>query len=113
MRWVISIAYLILLGWGFWVGIRQIIQGHRHQEQLLNPLFKNKLAINLFTLHIVVVSLDLFVIGPWAVAHKSTLWYWGGLVALLSSSLPIAAFFNRNPQSFGRLIGTWVVFRNF
>ncbi len=52
-------------------------------------------------------------IGPWAVANKSTLWYWGGRIALLSSSLPIAAFFNRNPQSFGRLIGTWVVFRNF
>ena len=67
----------------------------------------------MFTLHIVVVSLDLFVIGPWAVDNKSTLWYWGGRIALLSSSLPIAAFFNRNPQSFGRLIGTWVVARNF
>ena len=113
MAWVLSTIYLALLAWGFWVGVRQIIQGHRHQDQLLNPLFRNKLAINLFTLHIVVVSLDLFVIGPWAVANKSPLWYWGGLVALLSSSLPIAAFFNRNPQSFGRLIGTWVVIRNF
>ena len=44
--------------------------------------------------------------GRGRVAHKSTLWYWGGRIALLSSSLPIAAFFNRNPQSFGRLIGT-------
>ena len=91
MAWVLSTIYLTLLAWGFWVGIRQVIQGHRHQDQLLNPLFKNKLAINLFTLHIVVVSLDLFVIGPWAVANKSTLWYWGGRIALLSSSLPITA----------------------
>jgi hypothetical protein len=98
---------------GLCVGLRQIIQGRRHPERLLNPLFANRLAINLFTLHIVVVSLDLFVIGPWAVANKSTLWYWGGRVALLSASLPIAAFLNRNPQSFGRLIGTWVVGRNF
>lgn len=113
MDWVISAIYLVLLGWGAWVGIRQIIQAHRHQDRLLNPLFKNRLAINLFTLHIVVVSLDLFVIGPWAVANKSTLWYWGGVIALLTSSLPIAAFFNRNPQSFGRLIGIWVVIRNF
>jgi hypothetical protein len=113
MKWVISAVYLALLAWGFWVGVRQIIQARRRPDQLLNPLFANRLAINLFTLHIVVVSLDLFVIGPWAVANKSTLWYWGGRVALLSSSLPIAAFFNRNPQSFGRLIGTWVVIRNF
>jgi len=113
VTWVVSAIYVALLAWGFWVGVRQIIQGRRHPERLLNPLFANRLAINLFTLHIVVVSLDLFVIGPWAVANKSTLWYWGGSILLLSSSLPIAAFFNRNPQSFGRLIGTWVVARNF
>jgi len=113
MDWVVSIVYVALLAWGMSVGVRQIVQGRRHPQQLLNPLFSNRLAINLFTLHIVVVSLDLFVIGPWAVANKSTLWYWGGRILLLTSSLPIAAFFNRNPQSFGRLIGTWVVLRNF
>ncbi len=113
MDWVISAVYVALLGWGMWIGIRQILQARNHPEQLLNPLFTNRVAISLFTLHIVVVSLDLFVFGPWAVAHKSTLWYWGSRIALLSSSLPIAAFFNRNPQSFGRLIGTWVVVRNF
>ncbi len=83
-----------------------------HPEQLLNPLFTNRVAISLFTLHIVVVSLDLFVLGPWAVAHKSTLGNWGPHRAA-SWTGPIAAFFNRNPQSFGRLIGTWVVVRNF
>jgi hypothetical protein len=113
VAWVVSAAYVALILWGLSVGVRQIVQGRRRPAELLNPLFSNRVAINLFTLHIVVVSLDLFVIGPLAVANKSTLWYWGGRILLLSSSLPIAAFFNRNPQSFGRLIGTWVVLRNF
>lgn len=109
----VTVLYTVLLAWGFWVGARQIWQGFKRPEGLLNPLFGNRVAIRLFTLHIVVVSLDLFVIGPLAVAHKSTLWYWGGRIALLSSSLPLATFLNRNPQSFGKLIGRWVVLRNF
>ena len=32
---------------------------------------------------------------------------------LLTSSLPIAAYLNRNPQSFGNFIGKWVMVRNF
>jgi predicted secreted protein len=44
--------------------------------------------------------------------YKSRLWYWGGAIAILTASLPIAAYFNRNTQSFGKLIGTWVRFRN-
>ena len=110
---LITTAYAGLVAWGFGVGLRQIWQGFRRPEQLLNPLFANRWAIRLFTLHIIVVSADLFVIGPLAVAHKSTLWYWGGRIALLSSSLPLATYLNRNPQSFGKLIGRWVVFRNF
>ena len=110
---VITVIYTGLLGWGFSVGARQIYQGLHRPRELLNPLFGNATAIRLFTLHIVVVSADLFVIGPLAVAHKSTLWYWGGRIALLSSSLPLATYLNRNPQSFGKLIGRWVVFRNF
>jgi predicted secreted protein len=113
LKVLITAVYTVLLGWGFWVGARQIYQGLKRPNELLNPLFANKAAIRLFTLHIVVVSLDLFVIGPLAIAHKSTLWYWGGRVALLSSSLPLATYLNRNPQSFGKLIGRWVVFRNF
>ncbi len=59
------------------------------------------------------VSLDLFVCGPISLHYKSRLWYWGGRIALLSSSLPVASYFNRNPQSFGALIGYWVRFRNY
>lgn len=110
---LITAVYTVLLAWGFWVGVRQIWQGLHRPSELLNPLFANRAAIRIFTLHIIVVSADLFVIGPLAVAHKSTLWYWGGRVALLSSSLPLATYLNRNPQSFGKLIGRWVVFRNF
>lgn len=113
MKLLITIVYGALLAWGFGVGARQIYQGFRKPQELLNPLFSNRAAIRLFTLHIVVVSADLFIVGPLAVAHKSTLWYWGGRIALLSSSLPIATYLNRNPQSFGKLIGRWVVFRNF
>ncbi|MDQ6648807.1 MAG: hypothetical protein M3Z02_01610 [Actinomycetota bacterium] len=112
MKVLITVLYTFLLGWGFSVGARQIYQGFRRPNELLNPLFSNRVAIRLFTLHIIVVSADLFVIGPWAVTHKSTLWYWGGRIALLSSSLPIAAYMNRNPQSFGKFIGRWVTFRN-
>ncbi len=104
--------YTALLAWGFGVGVRLIWQAYRTPASLLNPLYSNRGAVRLFTLHMIVVSADLFVIGPWSVANKSTLWYWGGRVAILSSSLPIAAFLNRNPQSFGKLIGGWVVFRN-
>ncbi len=105
--------YAGLLAWGFSVGARQIYQGYRRPERLLNPLFSNRWAIRLFTLHIIVVSSDLFLIGPLAIANKSPHWYWGGRVALLSSSLPLATYLNRNPQSFGKLIGRWVVLRNF
>jgi hypothetical protein len=109
---VITIIYSILILWGFWVGVRQVNQGFRHPEQLLNPLFGNRQAIKIFTFHLIVVSLDLFVCGPVALHYKSRLWYWGGRIALLSSSFPLAFYFNRNPQSFGKLIGTWVRFRN-
>lgn len=113
MKPLITVVYALLLAWGFGVGARQIYQGYKRPRELLNPLFSNRVAIQLFTLHIVVATADLFVIGPWAVANKSTLWYWGGRIALLITSVPIAAHFNRNRESFGRLIGGWVVFRNF
>lgn len=109
---LITVIYATLLAWGFGVGVQVLWQGFRRPGQLLNPLFGNRWALRLFALHIVVVSLDLFLVGPLAVANKSTLWYWGSRVAVLSSSLPLAAFLNRNPQSFGKLIGRWVVFRN-
>ena len=110
---VITIAYTILLLWGFGVGLRQIWQGYRRPEQLLNPLFRDRQAIRIFTFHIIVVSADLFVVGPLSLQYKSPLWYWGGRVALVSSSFPLAAYFNRNPQSFGLLIGRWVRVRNY
>jgi hypothetical protein len=112
-KYVITIVYSALLAGGVFVGARQIYQGFRKPAELLNPLFGNKVAIRMFTVHIIVVSCDLFVIGPLALAHKSTLYYWGGRALLVSSSLPIAAFFNRNPQSFGTFIGRWVALRNF
>jgi hypothetical protein len=112
-KYVITIVYSALLAGGFFVGARQIYQGYRKPGELLNPLFGNKVAIRMFTVHIIVVSSDLFVIGPLAVAHKSTLYYWGGRILLVSSSLPIAAYFNRNPQTFGTFIGKWVMLRNF
>ncbi len=110
---IITIVYTILLLWGVFIGVRQVYQGFRKPQQLLNPLFGNKLAITIFTAHLIVVSLDLFVCGPLALHYKSKLWYWGGRIALLTASLPVAFYFNRNPQSFGKLIGTWVRIRNF
>ena len=112
-KYIITIVYSALLAGGLFVGVRQIYQGFRKPAELLNPLFGNKIAIRLFTVHIIVVSADLFVIGPWAVAHKSPLYYWGGRVLLVISALPIAAYLNRNPQSFGNFIGKWVMVRNF
>jgi hypothetical protein len=109
----ITVVYTILLFWGAWVGVRQVYQGFFRPQELLNPLFSDRNAIKIFTFHLIVVTLDLVVCGPLALAHKSTLWYWGGRIALLSSSFPLAAYFNRNPQSFGMLIGYWVRFRNF
>lgn len=105
-------AYAALLAWGFTVGVQLLWQGYRRPDRLLNPLFANRHALQLFAMHMVVVSADLFLIGPLAIANKSQLWYWGGRIATLSSSLPLAAYLNRNPQSFGKLIGRWVVFRN-
>ena len=110
---VVTIVYSILLAGGFTVGARQIWQGFKAPKELVNPLFGNRWAIRMFTLHIVVVSADLFVIGPLALADKSTLLYWGGAIALFTSSLPLATYFDRNSQSFGKFIGRWVIFRNF
>jgi len=110
---VITIVYTILLLWGMWVGVRQVYQGFLRPQSLLNPLFGNRLAIKIFTFHLIVVSLDLFVCGPISLHYKSRLWYWGGRIALLTCSFPLASYFNRNPESFGQLIGHWVRFRNF
>jgi hypothetical protein len=110
---VLTAVYSILILWGVWVGVRQVYQGFFRPQELLNPLFGNRQAIEIFTFHLAVVSLDLFVCGPISLEHKSRLWYWGGRIALLSSSLPVATYFNRNPQSFGQLIGHWVRFRNY
>ena len=113
LSYAVTIVYSALLAGGVYVGAWQIYQGFRRPKELLNPLFANPIAIRLFTVHIIVVTCDLFVIGPLALAHKSTLYYWGGRILLLNASLPIAAYFNRNPQTFGRFIGRWVTLRNF
>ena len=62
----ITIVYSILILRGVWVGVRQVNQGFHHPEALLNPLFGNRQAIKIFTFHLIIVSLDLFVIGPMA-----------------------------------------------
>ena len=41
------------------------------------------------TVDSIVVSLDLTVCGPLALHYKSPLWYWGGRVAVMSSSFPL------------------------
>ena len=110
---IITIVYTILLLWGVWIGVRQVYQGFHKPQALLNPLFGNRIAITIFTVHLIIVSLDLFVCGPLALHYKSKLWYWGGRIALLTASLPVAFYFNRNPQSFGKLIGVWVRIRNY
>jgi hypothetical protein len=109
----VTAVYVALLLGGMFVGIRQVYQGFCKPAQLLNPLFGNRQAIKIFTFHLIVVSLDLFVCGPVSLHYKSRLWYWGGRIALLLSSFSVASYFNRNPQSFGKLIGYWVKFRNF
>jgi hypothetical protein len=109
---IITILYSILLLWGVWVGMRQVYQGFRRPQELLNPLFANRMALIIFTVHLIIVSLDLFVCGPLALHYKSKLWYWGGSVALLTASLPLAFYFNRIPKSFGKLIGVWGSIRN-
>lgn len=109
---IVTLLYTALLAWGIGVGLAQVWQGFVRPESLLNPLFRNRWAMWLFVLHLVVVTADLLVCGPLALAYKSTLWYWGGRIALLVCSIPLALHLNRNPQSFGALIGRWVVFRN-
>jgi hypothetical protein len=110
---VVTAIYSLLLLWGMFVGVRQVYQGFCKPQDLLNPLFGNRQAIKIFTFHLAVVSADLLVCGPLSLHYKSRLWYWGGRIALLMSSFPLASYFNRNPQSFGKLIGYWVRFRNF
>jgi len=110
---LITIIYTILLLWGTWVGVRMVYQGFRRPQELLNPLFGNRAAIIIFTYHLFIVSLDLFVCGPLALHYKSSLWYWGGSIALLMTSLPLVVYFNRTPQSFGKFIGSWIRLRNY
>ena len=110
---IITIIYTILLLWGVWVGARQVYEGYRRPHKLLNPIFGNKAANTVFTYHLIIVTLVLFVCGPLALHYKSTLWYWGGNIALVTTSIPLAFYFNRTPQSFGKFIGTWIRFRNY
>ena len=58
---VATILYSTLILWGVWVGVRQVYQGFFRPQELLNPLFGNRQAITIFTFHLAVVSLDLFV----------------------------------------------------
>jgi hypothetical protein len=109
---IITILYSILLLWGVWGGVRQVYQGFRQPQKLLNPLFANRNALIIFTVHLIIVSLDLFICGPLALQYKSKLWYWGGRIALLIASLPLAFYFNRLSQSFGKIIGIWGGIRN-
>jgi hypothetical protein len=113
VSYLVTAVYTALLAWGCYVGVRQIYQGYRHPEALLNPLFANRHALRLFVVHLVVATAYLFVVGPIALAQKSTLWFWGGIIALFTVSLPIAAYLNRNPETFGPFIGRWVRLRNY
>lgn len=113
MSFVVTAVYAVLLAWGLAIGVRQVVDGYRAPDRLLNPLLRHPVALQLFVVHLSVASIDLFVIGPWAIANKSTLWYWGGRIAMFLCALPIAAFFNRNSESFGPLIGRWVRLRNY
>src|SRR5260370_2473811 len=103
----------MLLSAGVFLGVGQLYPAFARPAELLNPLFGNKIAIRLFTVHIIVVSCDLFVIGPLAIAHKSPLYYWGARCLLVTSALPIAPYLNRNPHSFRTFICTSVIGRNF
>lgn len=55
-KYVITIVYSALVAGGLFVGVRQIYQGFFKSSELLNPLFGNKVAIRMFTIHIIVVS---------------------------------------------------------
>ncbi len=63
---LITVVYAGLLAWGFSVGARQIYRGYRAPQELLNPLFSNRFAIRLFTLHIIVVSANGPIASPFA-----------------------------------------------
>lgn len=75
---IITILYSVLLLWGVWVGVHQVYQGFHQPQKLLNPLFANRNALIIFTVHLIIVSLDLFICGPLALHYKSKLWYWAG-----------------------------------
>jgi len=70
---VVTILYSSLIAWGVWVGVRQVYQGFFKPQELLNPLFGNRQAITIFTYHLAVVSLDLFVCGPIFPARRNLL----------------------------------------
>jgi hypothetical protein len=102
----ITVVYSVLILWGVWVGVRQVHQGFNHPEALLNPLFGNRQAIKIFTFHLIVVSSDLFVIGPMALHYKSR------LVVLGRSSRAVVGLVSRSRSTSigirsrsGKLIG--------
>jgi hypothetical protein len=109
---IITFIYTILLIWGAGITMRQVWQGFYQPMSLLNPYFRNKQVLWIFIFHLCVASTDLFICGPLSLYYKSLLWYWGGRIALFSSSLALLAYFNRNSQSYGKFIGHWSTFRN-
>jgi hypothetical protein len=104
---LITFVYAALLAWGVGLGVHQTVgraEGARGAPQsalpeparapALRPAPRGRVGgpVRHRSTHLM---------------HKSADWYWGGRIALLASSLPMAVYFNRPSETYGPLIGRW------
>eukprot|EP00392_Amoebophrya_sp_AT5.2_P018255 g18760.t1 len=115
-----ALTGLLTLG-GLGVAAHMMWQMKYAKNELLNPTFRHKNGQRMFYWHILVCVLHLFVAGSLAFVPLGSesdrprppirLYVLSAFV-LWTSSAQLARSFNRNTQSFGCVIGYWVVLRN-
>ena len=108
----IMLLFLVCLGLlaGAGVGARIIVRALSESCDLANPTFRPD--VSLFAWHLCLCLWVTLVSGPTSLVLRSSSMYWSGVVAVWLLSLPVVYRHNRNTETFGIYIGTWVRFRN-
>jgi hypothetical protein len=110
-RGIITVIYLGLICGGLHVGNLVVLEILYDKPALINPSLRHIFPGFIFLAHFVIRVIHVTILGPIFIARGLRSWYWASLVAMLFGSLPIVPN-NYNTESFGKWVGTFVVFRN-
>ena len=110
-RGIVTSLYLFFIAWGLHVGNTVCLEIVYDETALINPSLRQRYPGKIFIAHNAICVVHVLVMGPIFLAHGMRGWYWSSLVAMLFASMPVVPY-NYNTESFGKWVGTFVVFRN-